>query len=69
MEIIIHTIFIFFLLNPAHKDIISLHITHNILLLQSLIEDDFLALSSKKTPLVPKNFCKNKNKTELSLWE
>lgn len=50
----IHTIFIFFLLNPAHKDIISLYITHNILLLQILVEGDFPVLSSKKKPLVPK---------------
>lgn len=56
--IIIHTIFIFFLLDPAHKDISSLHITHNILLLQILRADTFPVF--KNTPLVPKTPCKDK---------
>lgn len=65
--IVIPTTFIFFLLAPAHKDIISLHITHNILLLQILVEGTFPILSSKKKPLVPKKCCKNKK--QLSFQE
>jgi hypothetical protein len=68
--VIIHTIFIFFLLNPAHKDINSLHNGWSSFWLQNVINDILAFLSSKRTPLVPNTSCENKEKKcfKVSPW-